>query len=1743
MKRKFKSKYLVLFLSVILCITGITVFAANQTNSYDIDKFTVTDIKSGTAPFNTAPSGTDTNTPIAGADYSADDTYIRSYDDMTFNLTPYVSNVEAGTRIKITATVNGLDPKFNNNTYYKCSWDLDSVGGNSNEATLSDDKRTLTYYKVVKNSGFTSDAPILHIYGAQQGDKFTVTFTAQVENSTMKAKSVTTSEYTVSSRPYLNAVLYNGQQSIPYILDGVKGRIVTVGIGLYSKGLSSALLQDNTGNLPETQKGMGYPTGDITMKLQLNTSITDYNNNNKKEIRNLNYKILGVVPNGSTLTFDNGKGKIAPVSSSSLPGGKEISGYKDKCVSTSGTLNFSEATPITNAKGNPTSEYVMTWSGYAPSKVRALYPIFADAATSNPYQETMQFFTAHGVAVFVPALDDLTDYASTTNFNMLDLNYSNSDGSSYTDEYLVKDNTTTRQTDYYSSGSVTIDADFRNVSSLRFEGDGCCAIGNSTIMFATSSMVSSDVDVEKEEIISVFDGSKFDIDKNVFCKVNWTDQPYTLEYGVGSITDTEAIALLPRELFKKLDADSGVEWYSTYEEAKAASVDGKNICFLHATYNYTVTSKRFINGEDLRNILYFSVYPKDTCTTETVYGFKSSARWTDINGKVIYSPNTSYIKSVFKDGIKIGGNNPSQSAGGTSLYIVPATVSIEKTAVEPGETEDKDKVIDSVYLPTSNELNYKLKYTLAVPSYDDATKRKVTITDTLPKGLTYVNNSATVHPSSVTVNVDGTTTLVWTIDNPKPLTPSSVDSGIIRYKVTISPLTKSGTGFESSVVIENPLDTRDVSYRQSTNKVTVSNQAGFSMVKLVNKNEIFINEDLEYTLTYTNTTSSPLTNVKILDILPTNGILESKYEGSVSLSSIKIPSGVKVYYTTETLSKDTNISNLKNSVVWKELTEANVNTVKNVKAVKAEISSLDPNVTNSIVLGLKTNDSKENNIYENNFTCVADGNTMITSNTVRTKVVAASIEGTAWNDSNKDGSISDDETVYKDCNVYLLKDGKQISTIKTDDKGHYKFDNLSLGEYTVVFEPPVGVGLTTKGDSTDSKASHTEVKAFEGNNAAVSSSITLSKANVNAIVNSGFYNSLEITKTSNTDKVMVGSTIVYTISVKNTSEFKSDGTTMPVYDDIPQGLNVLQNTISDNGTYKDGTITWNIKIPSGGETKSVQASMIATGDTNMITNNVRSKVLGTTPGTTVIVLNSEKSAEPADGSKVRVGDTITYKVKVTNPSKRTAKDITVTDTVPSGTTFVSASDNGINTNNSLTWKIDSIESNESKEVSFVVKVNDINTIIKDIKNTAKVEGIPTNTVTHTVNKSKIESTKKVDKTTAEIDDTLTYTFTVKNTGAADTKVDFKDVLPDSLKDITVEGLNNVNVEGNTVTFTSDTIQPSKTISFTIKAKVKDWDTTELSKVIKNKATVTDTSTGVSLDTNEVTTVVFKGDLHFKKSSDIEDNTIVKPGDVITYTIKYSNKGEGSIKDISIEDTVPDGTTLEDASDATVNDSTLTWSGLTLEGNEEKSVSFKVKVNELTEGNLEETIENTAKVNGQDTNTITHFVKLPKLEQSKEVDKTDNCLEGDTLTYTINYANIGADIKEEFTIVDKVPEGSTYVEGSASDGGVFDKDTNTITWVIKDLAVANEGKVTFKVTTNNLADNANQAEIVNIAKVDNEDTNEVKTLVTKKPVLNESSPTLPKTGTVATNILILFVPLVLVFITLVMFIKFRKRENK
>ena len=85
----------------------------------------------------------------------------------------------------------------------------------------------------------------------------------------------------------------------------------------------------------------------------------------------------------------------------------------------------------------------------------------------------------------------------------------------------------------------------------------------------------------------------------------------------------------------------------------------------------------------------------------------------------------------------------------------------------------------------------------------------------------------------------------------------------------------------------------------------------------------------------------------------------------------------------------------------------------------------------------------------------------------------------------------------------------------------------------------------------------------------------------------------------------------------------------------------------------------------------------------------------------------------------------------------------------------------------------------------------------------------------------------------------------------------------------------------------------------------------------------------------------------------------------------------------------------------------------------------------------------------------------KLENITKVANTEKLVSTlDTVSYTINYANIIKNIKNGdkvvVTITDKLPQGIDE-KNSNLNGGLYDKDTNTITWVIEETAMLENGK--------------------------------------------------------------------------------------
>ena len=145
-----------------------------------------------------------------------------------------------------------------------------------------------------------------------------------------------------------------------------------------------------------------------------------------------------------------------------------------------------------------------------------------------------------------------------------------------------------------------------------------------------------------------------------------------------------------------------------------------------------------------------------------------------------------------------------------------------------------------------------------------------------------------------------------------------------------------------------------------------------------------------------------------------------------------------------------------------------------------------------------------------------------------------------------------------------------------------------------------------------------------------------------------------------------------------------------------------------------------------------------------------------------------KAADPASGTAVTDGDTITYTLSYANAGNIPAT-ITVTDEIPDGTTYVEGSaGDGVLTDGELSWTIE-VPANGSGSVSFSVTVDAGLEDPFTIRNVAVLhegeESTPTNETEHPV--AHVAVTKTVDKATANYGDTLLYTLTVTNPGAAD----------------------------------------------------------------------------------------------------------------------------------------------------------------------------------------------------------------------------------------------------------------------------------------------------------------------------------------------------------------------------------------
>lgn len=216
----------------------------------------------------------------------------------------------------------------------------------------------------------------------------------------------------------------------------------------------------------------------------------------------------------------------------------------------------------------------------------------------------------------------------------------------------------------------------------------------------------------------------------------------------------------------------------------------------------------------------------------------------------------------------------------------------------------------------------------------------------------------------------------------------------------------------------------------------------------------------------------------------------------------------------------------------------------------------------------------------------------------------------------------------------------------------------------------------------------------------------------------------------------------------------------------------------------------------------------------------------------------------------------------------------------------------------------------------------------------------------------------------------------------------------------------------------------------------------------------------------------------------DGNNAVQVNDKIEYVIKVKNEGITDLTNVRITDVVPVGTELVDNSltnDGHLNNNTITWK-TDIKKDETIKLSFKVKV-VSDEINV---IENTANVNGKETNKV----ETPVINTNKEAEiiEKDGTLTkrdartGENIRYTITIKN-RSNIEATTKVKDKIPENTTLIENSINEYGIV--NDNEIIWNEVKVPPMSEIKLNFDVKIN---ENAPKT-ISNIAVVGNTNTNE------------------------------------------------------
>ncbi|MGE5834243.1 MAG: DUF11 domain-containing protein, partial [Acidobacteriota bacterium] len=289
---------------------------------------------------------------------------------------------------------------------------------------------------------------------------------------------------------------------------------------------------------------------------------------------------------------------------------------------------------------------------------------------------------------------------------------------------------------------------------------------------------------------------------------------------------------------------------------------------------------------------------------------------------------------------------------------------------------------------------------------------------------------------------------------------------------------------------------------------------------------------------------------------------------------------------------------------------------------------------------------------------------------------------------------------------------------------------------------------------------------------------------------------LALTKTVSNATPNVGNQITFTITLTNNGPASAGGVT--VTDLLPPGLTFVSATPSQ-GTYVSATGLWSVgTIASGASTTlGIVATVVSPAAQTNTASITASDQADPTPGNnTATVTETPQVADLAlvktvSNATPNVGNQITFTITLTNSGLNTATNVAVTDLLPAGLTFVSATPTqGTYSAGTGLWTVGTVTTATPQTLTIVATVVSPNAQTNTASITASDQfdanaGNNTATATETPQQANLALTKTVNNATPTVGSNVTFTITLTNTGPSTaTGVAAIDLLPAGLTLVT-----------------------------------------------------------------------------------------------------------------------------------------------------------------------------------------------------------------------------------------------------------------------------------------------------------------------------------------------------------------------